>query len=136
MLVRGLMHSAGTMCYTLFLIGILLYVFACLSFELITNDMESRSDPAFDSLVEEFFPSIWDSFFTLARFINVDNTTEVLRPLILMNPPLALFFVVVVMVLSVSLMNLVTAIIVEGSLEQATEDRELARTVKVQLWWQ
>jgi len=39
---------------------------------------------------------------------------------------------VVVMVLSVSLMNLVTAIIVEGSLEKATEDRELARTVKVQ----
>jgi hypothetical protein len=132
MLVRGLMTSAGTMLYTCFLLFILLYLFACLGFELITNDPELRKDPAIDLHVEMYFGSIPGSMKTLGRFVMLDSSAVVIRPLVLQNSSLAIFFTIVVLVLSVSLMNLVTGIVVEGSLEQADEDREAAKQVKIQ----
>jgi Ca2+-binding EF-hand superfamily protein len=40
------------------------------------------------------------------------------------------FFVALIMVVPISLMNLVTAVIVEGSFEQATQDKEVAKAYK------
>jgi hypothetical protein len=51
-------------------------------------------------------------------------------PMVHENPPLLIFFIAIIMVVPVSLMNLVTAVIVEGSLEQATQDREVAKAYK------
>jgi voltage-gated sodium channel len=130
MLVRGLMSSAGTMFYTFVLILIILYVFACLGIELITTDMETREDPEYNRLVETYFPDIFVSMLTLVQFVLVDSMAAIYTPMIALNPTLIPFFVLFILVVPISLMNLVTAVIVEGSLEQAKQDREVAKAYK------
>merc|ERR1719353_2738953 len=130
MLVRGLMSSAGTMFYTFLLIIIILYVFACLAIELITTDQEMRKDPDYNVYVETYFPNIGVSMLTLVQFVLVDSMAGIYKPMIEIHPPLIFFFVLFIMVVPISLMNLVTAVIVEGSLEQATQDREVAKAYK------
>merc|ERR1719160_471030 len=67
---------------------------------------------------------------TLIQFVMVDSMAEIYWPLVHQNPALMIFFVAIIMVVPISLMNLVTAVIVEGSLEQATQDREVAKAYK------
>merc|ERR1719183_1269837 len=133
MLVRGLLSSAGTMIYTFILIMIILYVFACMGMELITTDMDSREDPEFDGYVELYFPGIWVTMLTLIQFVMVDSIAEIYTPMVSKNPMLGIYFVLILMIVPISLMNLVTAVIVEGSLEQAKEDQEVAKTYKNKL---
>merc|ERR1711904_630386 len=44
MLVRGLLSSAGTMCYTFILMLLILYLFANLAIEVITKDTALREE--------------------------------------------------------------------------------------------
>ena len=130
MLVRGLLASARTMLYTLGIVVIILYVFACLSMELITTDEDSRLDPEFDRYVELYFKNIWISMLTLLQFVNDDSVAAIYSPMVQKNPILIAFFVLIIMIVPIALMNLVTAVIVEGSLQQATQDREVAKAYK------
>ena len=107
-MVRGLLSSAGTMIYTFILIMIILYVFACMGMELITTDMDSRADPEFDGYVELYFPGIWVTMLTLIQFVMVDSIAEIYTPMVSKNPMLGIYFVLILMVVPISLMNLVT----------------------------
>jgi hypothetical protein len=130
MLVRGLLSSARTMVYTAIIIFIILYVFACLGMELITTDENLRQDPDVDSYVEQYFPTIQVSMLTLLQFVVADGVADIYTPVIMKNPLLLLFFVTLIMVVPISLMNLVTAVIVESSFELATQDREVVKAYK------
>ena len=109
----------------------MLYVSACMGMELIATDEASRqNNPVVDELIEKHFPNIWVSMLTLLQFVLVDSVAAIYGPIVEENPSLIIFFLVIIMVISISLMNLVTAVIVEGSLEQATQDKEVAKAYK------
>jgi hypothetical protein len=116
--------------YTFVLLLIMLYIGACMGMELIATDEESRQNEEIDLLVETLFPNIWVSMTTLLQFVLVDSVADIYWPMVHQNPALMIFFVVIIMVIPISLMNLVTAVIVEGSLEQATQDREVKKAYK------
>jgi len=131
-LVSGLLASTGTICYTFLLITLILYVFACLGNEMITKNSLRDSDPVFNEIVEEYFPDIMITMLTLIAFVMADSMGPIYAPLIKRDPWLVLYFVPFILIVSIAVMNLVTAVIVEGAIEQAKEDKDVARAYKAQ----
>jgi len=124
MLVRGLIGSASTIAYTFSLIVLILYIFACIAMELITKKHLQSPDTGTAEFVAEYFPDIPVAMLTLLQFVCMDSISSIYRPLILGDPMLIIFFLPFILVVSIALMNLVTAVIVEGAIEQGKNDRE------------
>jgi voltage-gated sodium channel len=139
MLVRGLLSSAGTMIYIFILFFLVLYVFACMGVELITKpqfaltDLERAANPEYDAIVMNHWASINLSMLTLIMFSTVDSVGGIYIPMCKHNPGLVVYFVAFMLLVSICLMNLVTAVIVEGSFEQASQDKEVAKAHKAQI---
>merc|ERR1719453_339454 len=66
----------------------------------------------------------------MIQFILVDDVANVYGPVVAAKPETLLFFLALVMFVSIALMNLVTAVIVEGAIEQAKLDREVNKAYK------
>jgi Ca2+-binding EF-hand superfamily protein len=103
-----------------------------MAIEVITKDYALRAaEPEYDRLVSEFFPNLFRTMITLVQFATLDSIGGIYGPMIGYNPVmLSLFFISFLLVVSISLMNLVTAVIVEGSLEQASADKEVNSAYK------
>jgi hypothetical protein len=133
MLVRGLLTSASTMFYTFMLMLLILYVFACVGIEIITKDQDIRSDEELGPLVDYYFSSVSRIMLTLVQFVTLDSIALVYTPLIHWSPfVLGFYFIFFIIVVSISLMNLVTAVIVEGAIEQGKQDREVQKAYEKQ----
>ncbi|CAE7249990.1 Cacna1h, partial [Symbiodinium sp. KB8] len=127
-LVFGLLTSINTIASTLCLIVLVLYIFACLGIELITNDDNlKRVSTEVEEVVNQYFRSLPITMLTLAQFVTLDSIATVYSPLVVERPWLVTYFGAIVLILSIALMNLVTAVLVEGALESAQHDREAAK---------
>jgi len=126
MLVRGLLHSLTMINSTLVLLSITLYMFACIGSELITLDgsYTKGSDDAYNSVVTKYFASLFLTMLTLVQFVALDDTSQIYRPMILARPVLLLYFGTLILIVAILIMNVVTAVLVNGALEQANEDKE------------
>merc|ERR550537_1142993 len=69
----------------------------------------------------------------MIQFVTLDAGSDIYLPIVKVSPEMIIFFVILILVVGVALMNLVTAIIVEGSFEQAKLDREVTRAYKRQM---
>merc|ERR1712241_810068 len=81
-------------------------------------------DEIIQALVTDSFPNIPIAMLTLLQFVSMDSIASIYHPLIIKDPVLLVFFLPFILVVSISLMNLVTAVIVEGATEQGNQDRE------------
>lgn len=126
-LVYGLITSGNAMASTLFLLMLTLYIFACLGVELIGKDADLQSHPDTSLIVAENFSSLPRAWLALMGFVCADSVSAIYIPLVLQNPWLILYFALLLLMVSVALMNLVTAVLVEGALENASNDKELER---------
>ncbi|CAE7825112.1 Cacna1h [Symbiodinium sp. CCMP2456] len=123
-LVHGLMASADTVLSTLMLLLLVLYVFGVLGLELIAVNPRFQSDPAANAVIRENFSSLGMSMVTLTQFITMDNISAIYLPMVKLEPAIFFFFAVLILIVSVSVMNLVTAALVEGSMEHARAMRK------------
>lgn len=123
MLVQGLMHSILTLFWTFVMILTLIFIFAVLGMELIQVDLSLPTDHPYN-IAAMNFRTLLDSSLILLQCFCWDSISSVYRPLIKHRLHLFLYFMGVQLVLAIALMNLVTAIMVEGSLAQADEDKE------------
>lgn len=129
-LVRGLLDSASTMFYTLILLIIMLYIFACIGVEIIgMHSLASgpEPDPVFKAIVDDYFSSVQVTMLTLVQFVCLDGVSGIYKPLIERDMFLAPYLLGCILVIGIVLMNLITAVIVNGALERAGEDREVIR---------
>lgn len=125
LLVSGLMHSAGTIAYTFSLILLILYVFSCMALELITKRLQHDHIPIeVQTIVQTQFPDLMITMLTLMQFVSMDSIASIYFPLITYDPFLVIFFIPFILIVSICLMNLVTAVIVEGAIEQGNQDKE------------
>jgi len=126
-LVNGLMESAGAILSTFILLTICIYLFACIGVELITNSEDLQNDPELSLVVHTHFHSLYGTMVTLCRFIAFDSVGAIYEPLVWRHPFLLLYFCMIAMVVSISLMNLITAILVDTAINQTHEDPSLRR---------
>lgn len=132
MLVQGLAHSASTMVYTILLLFVVLYIFACLILQLLYKHPLLEQDEVFAETVNENFSDLSTTMVTLLQFVSFDNIVHVYKPLGDRDPLLLAYFVIVMLVVGIVIMNLVTAVIVNSSLEQAAKDKSLLRSIEEQ----
>jgi hypothetical protein len=123
-LVQGMLSSFNTMLSAIAVIALSVYIMACVGAELITKT-DLKNDPVAGPVIEDRFGSLPDIFLTLFQFTNDDSLSGFYVPLIKRNPWLALYFLVSLVVVSFTLMNMVTAIVVEDSIDRARKDEEL-----------
>jgi len=131
-MIRGLLYSASTMFYTFVIVTLMLYIFSCAAIELITKNYRAQPEhPGYSQkwaeVVEEYYSGIGWAMVTLIQFVVLDSIRESYIPLVKEEPMMLFFFVGFMLIVSVSMMNLVTAVIVEGSFEQGKLDHESDR---------
>eukprot|EP00927_Polykrikos_kofoidii_P085736 TRINITY_DN9401_c0_g2_i1.p1 TRINITY_DN9401_c0_g2~~TRINITY_DN9401_c0_g2_i1.p1 ORF type:complete len:608 (+),score=94.67 TRINITY_DN9401_c0_g2_i1:52-1875(+) len=135
LLLSGLHASLITMMWTIFLIMIVSYGYAIVGMELICpqNGISDGSD--FDDMAVNSFGSILQAMLTLLQILTVDDAAAIYRPLIELGDHPATFvfyFGSYIMIVSITLMNLVIAVMVEGALDQANQDREAQKALELQ----
>mmetsp|Transcript_9186 Transcript_9186/g.21826 ORF Transcript_9186/g.21826 Transcript_9186/m.21826 type:complete len:564 (-) Transcript_9186:26-1717(-) len=134
-LVHGLMTSLDTVLSTFLLLALVLYVFGVLGVELIATSDSFKSDPVTNAILESNFSSLGYTMITLAQFVTLDSVAAVYFPLVRVQPWLMLYFAFLIAIVSISVMNLVTAALVEGTLENARmlrQEEERMRSANTQ----
>ncbi|CAE7934969.1 CACNA1I, partial [Symbiodinium sp. KB8] len=134
-LVHGLMTSLDTVLSTFLLLGLVLYVFGVLGVELIASSDSFKSDPVTNAILESNFSSLGFTMITLAQFVTLDSIAALYFPLVRVQPWLMLYFASLIAIVSISVMNLVTAALVEGTLENARmlrQEEERMRSANTQ----
>merc|ERR1719201_1597183 len=125
--MQGLLKACETVLLTCGIICLFLYIFACVALDLIAKDHLREQDPEFDYTIQRYFPDLFTSIISLTQFVTQDSIVLIYRPLVLKRRWIIFYFAFVVLVLSVSLMNLVTAIIVEGAREQSEAEKAIEK---------
>ncbi|CAE7210026.1 Scn5a, partial [Symbiodinium necroappetens] len=95
--------------------------------EIVTKDVELNSNPNTAPIVQANFSSLGTTFLTLTQFVALDSAAAVYKPLVEAKPILIFYFGAIVLFVSIALMNLVTAVLVEGALNHAQSDRDLEK---------
>ncbi|CAE7587596.1 Cacna1h [Symbiodinium natans] len=126
-LVYGLITCGETMFSTFALLGLVIYVFGVLGVEVIAGNEELQSNATTAPILAKYFGSLGMTMMTLSQFVTMDSIAPVYVPLVLEQPLLLLYFLPLGAIVSISLMNLITAVLVEGALEHARQDREEER---------
>ena len=131
-LVSGLLSAWDTMASTMGLILLWLYIFACVATEIITNDPQLRANTDTAAIIDIHFGSVPRATLTLLQFVTMDAIAEVYFPLVVEKPILIIYFLPLLMFLSIGLMNLVTAVLVDHALRQSSLEAEAERDKKKQ----
>lgn len=123
-LVQGLFHSIGTLFWTFLLVMLLMYIAAVTGMELIKVDQELPVDHPYNAAASLCFRDTMDAILTLLQVFSFDSISGIYRPLVKQNVFCFVYFVLAMLILSIALMNLVTAVMVNSSLDQASQDKE------------
>merc|ERR1740129_1806291 len=120
-LVSGFMASGSTMFYTMVLVTVILYCFSCLGIELITNNPIRSEDGGFDAIADQYFSSLPVTMLSLVQFLSMDSVAGMYTPLIRADGKLVIYFSMLVLIVSIVMMNLITAVIVETALDNTSK---------------
>jgi len=125
MLVRGLGSALQTLVWAFVMLVAVIFVFAILGMELLhgSDFFTSQEDTA--AVIEQHFQTVPKTMLTLLQISTLDSWAVVVRPLVVKQPILMLYFVSFIGLSAIAVMNLVTAIIVENSVSSAKGDREV-----------
>ncbi|CAK0853255.1 unnamed protein product [Prorocentrum cordatum] len=124
-LSSGLLRSARTMLSVCLLVMIAIFTFSVLGADLIFKSEKLRSDDVTALIVEKHFSSMGAFMLTLMQFANADSLAGIYYPLIVVEPLLGLYFLALWVVVTVALMNLITAVIVDSALALGREEAEV-----------
>jgi len=128
LLVCGLKSSVSTIGWAFILTGAISFIFAVIGMEIIPPRDLSATD-VYDEISSRSFGNLGASMLTLLQVLTLDSVASVYRPLIEQGELkkgvfCTIYFIMYILIVSIALMNLITAVIVEGSVSQAAQDKE------------
>jgi len=126
-LVKSLAGANGPVMSGLVLLLGAKYVFACVGVVLIGSDQDLLSDPVAGPIVADHFGSIPVLMLTLTRFTFCDAIAQIYEPIVLAKPVMILYFLPILLLVPIALMNLITAVHVNHAIKVSTQDAELER---------
>eukprot|EP00933_Yihiella_yeosuensis_P022859 TRINITY_DN1790_c3_g1_i1.p1 TRINITY_DN1790_c3_g1~~TRINITY_DN1790_c3_g1_i1.p1 ORF type:complete len:596 (+),score=89.61 TRINITY_DN1790_c3_g1_i1:214-2001(+) len=118
-LVYGLIASFNIILSMSLLLAVGLFMFSCLAVELISKDDKFLENEETASIVKTYFSSLLRVMLTLTQFVTMDSIAGIYSPLIVQRPYLVMYFMPLLVFISISLMNLITAVLVESSMENS-----------------
>eukprot|EP00931_Biecheleriopsis_adriatica_P065595 TRINITY_DN4009_c0_g3_i1.p1 TRINITY_DN4009_c0_g3~~TRINITY_DN4009_c0_g3_i1.p1 ORF type:complete len:553 (-),score=130.07 TRINITY_DN4009_c0_g3_i1:55-1713(-) len=124
-LVVGLFACLTTLVWTFMLITILMYVAAIVGLEFFKADPQQPLDHPYNVAVSDNFANFMDAMLFQLQIFSLDSIGGVYRPLTKHNFVSMAYFVVLILVMSIAFMNLVTAVMVNSSMDQAAADKEV-----------
>jgi len=124
-LLKGLLDSVETLCWTYVMIFVFLYFFAVMSTSIIGRQEVFETN----DLVQVHFGDVPRSLLTLFQVMTLDSWSALCRSIMKGDQVwIALFFVIFITMGQFVLMNLIMAVIVENAFSDSkTEEEELAR---------
>lgn len=129
-LVIGFLTAWDTIFAATALLLTTLFIFSCAAVEFIAKDGDLVHGDTTQQIVSEHFLGLGRCMLTLMQFVTLDGLRDVYFPLVLEKPWLAVYFFVL-LVVSVGLLNLVTACFVENAMDNAAitaqEERSLLK---------
>jgi len=125
-LVNGLVHTTSTMISTFVLLLLTIYISACMAIEIISKDSVLRSAEETRVILDYSFSSLGTVMITFVQFVTMDSIASIYLPLVKRRRWLCVFFGLLIVIISVALMNLVTAVLVETAIENSKKDQDFA----------
>lgn len=126
-LVQGLYGSLLMLLWTCVIVAILMYMFAIVGLELIQPE---EGQDLFNAQVSNFNEGMGASMLTLLQFLTMDSIGSIYRPLIMETSSpvksvvITVYIILFVLIVSIAVMNLVMAIMVDTAMKQSTADKE------------
>lgn len=128
MLVSGLSSSFPNVLNVFLVLSLTLFVFSCLAVEVIAKERNSNGQ-VFQALVDQYWSSLPVIMMTLVQFVTLDTVGEIYKPMIADNILLVFYFLPFMLMVSVILMNLVMAVVIQTFMDHVKRDEETR-----QLW--
>jgi len=122
-LTQSFMQCAPTMASAFLIMVMVIYIFACVGVEFIAKGDWSTEEVR--DLVRTRFSSLPLTMLSLVQFVTGDSISGLYYPLIVQKPWLCVYFVGLLMAVTLALMNLVTALLVEDAIASARMDEEM-----------
>lgn len=120
LLAQGMMTSMDTLFWTFLAMAMLVYLFGLLGIQIITEDLSD--DETYQRLYRLHFSDLGVTCLTLMQAITLDSMAPIYKPMIIAVPGLCVYFASFMLLGSIALVNLVTAVLVETARRTAMQD--------------
>ncbi|CAK0819850.1 unnamed protein product [Prorocentrum cordatum] len=127
MLVSGLSSSFIVLVNIFLVLLVTIFVFSCVGVEVITNHSKGSAEGNFKDLVDQYWSSLPTIMLTLVQLTTLDAASAIYTPMIHEDSWLVLFFMPFLLLVSVILMNLITAVTIDAVRENLKNDHETQR---------
>merc|ERR1711904_552910 len=117
MIVQSFFYCLRPLAWTCLFISVILFIFTIFTVELIGENTDFDGVPS-----QLLFRSTLPAFVTLFHLLTLDDWRSVLQPLFDRRGWTYIIFLFYICLAALGLMNLVTAVCVEGSLQQIQKD--------------
>lgn len=117
MLVAGIVEAMWTLVWTWVLLFLLIYVFGLFATRTI-------GQPSTDPFIEEYFGNVPRSMFSLFQVTTTEGWADIARKAMETQLWTSIFFIIYFYVTTCAILNVVVAVIVENTLDQAGDQRQ------------
>eukprot|EP00927_Polykrikos_kofoidii_P025665 TRINITY_DN23025_c0_g1_i1.p1 TRINITY_DN23025_c0_g1~~TRINITY_DN23025_c0_g1_i1.p1 ORF type:complete len:852 (+),score=118.39 TRINITY_DN23025_c0_g1_i1:100-2655(+) len=121
LLVQGISACSSLLFWVFIILGFLHYAFALI----LVEEMKTSSKLAEDPRNEDLIGTIKASMFSLFQIMTSDNWSQIVRPIMLVQPETGFVFIAFMGLVGIVFWNLITAVVVQNAYQGRDNDKEL-----------